>query len=101
MTAVLTEPAFDGVGHPPISSCRMCTNCALQVWETSVRAGGASGTQALLAAGAASVGARGVGRWLAARGCRVTPARLTIATSLLVTLVIVAVVLASAERVLY
>ena len=80
----------------------MCANCAFQVWETSVRAGGASGTQALLAAGATSVGARGFGSWLASRGAKwVTPARVTVLTTVLVTIVIVAVVLGTAERTLY
>ena len=80
----------------------MCANCAFQVWETSVRAGGASGTQALVAAGATSVGARGLGNWLAARGFGwVTPARVTIVTTLLVTIAILAVVLGTADRVLY
>ncbi|HEV2724467.1 MAG TPA: hypothetical protein VGV10_07525 [Thermoleophilaceae bacterium] len=80
----------------------MCVNCASQVWQSSVSAGGASGTQALLAAGAASVGARAVGNWLASRGLGwVTPRRITAATMLLVTLVTVAVVLGTAERVLY
>lgn len=80
----------------------MCVNCASQVWQSSVGAGGASSTQALLAAAAASVGARGVGNWLAARGFEwVTPTRIAAATVLLVTLAVVAVVLGTAERVLY
>ena len=55
-----------------------------------------------MAAGAASVGARGVGSWLAARGFGwVTPGRITVATVLLVIVALVAVVLGSAERVLY
>ena len=80
----------------------MCVNCAYQVWESSVNAGGASGTQALVAAGAASVGARGVGNWLTARGFAwVTRRRVTIATTLLVTVALVAVVLGTTQRVLY
>lgn len=80
----------------------MCVNCAYQVWESSVSAGGASSAQALAAAGAASVGARGLGNWLAAHGFEwATRARITVATTLLVTVVIVAVVLGTAERVLY
>lgn len=67
-----------------------------------MRAGGASGTQALLAAGVTTVGARGAGKWLAACGFGwVTTARVTAATVLLVTLAVVAVVLGTAERVLY
>ncbi len=80
----------------------MCANCAYQVWESSVKAGGASGTQALLAAGATSVGARGMGRWLSACGFGwVTAKRVTVATALLMSLAVVAVVLGTAERVLY
>ena len=80
----------------------MCANCASQVWQSSVSAGGASSTQALLAAGAASLGARGVGNWLAARGFEwVTPTRIAVATALLVMLAVTAVVLGTAERVLY
>ena len=80
----------------------MCANCAFQVWETSVKAGGSSGTQVLLAAGATSVGARGLGSWLAARGFHwVTPARIALATTLLVTIAIILVVLGTAERALY
>jgi len=80
----------------------MCAQCAYQIWESSVKAGGASGTQALLAAGATSVGARGVGKWLTASGFGwVTTRRVTVATTLLVTLAVVAVVLGTAERVLY
>lgn len=84
------------------SVCAVCANCAFQVWETSVRAGGGSATQALVAAGATSVGARRIGTWLAARGCGwVTRARVTFATTLLVTIAIVVVVLSTADRVLY
>ena len=80
----------------------MCANCAYQIWESSVKAGGASGTQALLAAGATSVGARGVGRWLAACGFGwVTATRVTVATAVLMSLAMVAVVLGTADRVLY
>ena len=80
----------------------MCVNCASQVWQSSVNAGGASGAQALVAAGAASVGARGVGNWLAARGVGwVTRTRITVATVLLVTLALVVVALGTAERALY
>ena len=80
----------------------MCANCAYQVRETSVSAGGASGTQALLAAGATSVGARSVGNWLAARGFGwVSGTRITVVTVLLVTIAIVAVAIGTAERVLY
>ena len=80
----------------------MCVNCASQVWQSSVSAGSASGAQALLAAGAASVGARGLGNWLAARGFEwVTRTRITVATVLLVTLAIVVATLGTAERVVY
>ena len=80
----------------------MCVSCASQVWQSSVNAGGASGVQALFAAGAASVGARGIGNWLAARGVAwVTPARITAMTVLAVTAAIVALTLGAAERVLY
>ena len=80
----------------------MCVQCASQVWQSSVNAGGASGAQALIAAGAASIGARGVGNWLAARGFEwVTRTRITVATVLLVTLVLVTVVLGTSERALY
>lgn len=80
----------------------MCVSCASQVWQSSVSAGGATGAQALLAAGAASVGARGVGNWLASRGFAwITPVRLTAVTVLIVTLAIVAVTLGTAQRVLY
>lgn len=80
----------------------MCSECAYQVFETSVKAGGASSVPALLAAGATSVGARGLGHWLAARGFGwVTPRRVTVATTLLVTVTMVLVVLGSAQRVLY
>lgn len=80
----------------------MCANCALQVWETSVKAGGGSATHALVAAGATSVGARGLGSWLATRGVSwASPARVTIVTSVLVMVAIGAVVLGTAERVLY
>ena len=80
----------------------MCANCALQVWETSVQAGGGSATQALVAAAATSVGVRGFGNWLAARRFGwVTPARITLATTVLVTIAIVVVVLGRAERALY
>ena len=80
----------------------MCANCAFQIWESSVRAGGSSSGQALVAAGAASVGARGLGNWLAARGFGwVTRRRVTVATAVLVTVAMVAVVLGTAERVLY
>lgn len=80
----------------------MCANCAFQVWETSVRAGGGSAPQALIAAGATSVGARRFGSWLAARGFTwVTTTRITAATTLLVMIAIVVVVLSSAQRVLY
>jgi len=80
----------------------MCANCAFQVWETSVRAGGASGTQALVA-GRCYFGRRArTWEWLAARGFGwVTPARVTIVTTLLVTIAILAVVLGTADRVLY
>lgn len=80
----------------------MCVNCALQVWETSVRSGGASAPQALIAAGATSVGARGVGNWLASRGFGwATRRRIAVATSLLVTVVLIAVVVGTAQRALY
>jgi len=80
----------------------VCAQCAYQIWESSVKAGGASAPQALLAAGATSVGARGLGRWLAASGFGwVTTRRVTAATALLVALAVVAVVLGTADRVLY
>jgi hypothetical protein len=70
----------------------MCANCAMQVWETSVRAGSSSGAQAMVAAGLASVGARGVGHWLASRGFAwVTRRRVTFTTAVVVTLALVAV----------
>lgn len=77
-------------------------NCASQVWQSSVNAGGASGAQALLAAGAATVGARGLGSWLVSLGFAwVTPRRVTVATVLLVMVALVAVVLGTSERALY
>ncbi len=80
----------------------VCVNCASQVWQSSASAGGPSGVQALLAAGAASFAARAVGNWLAARGLGwVTQRRITVATALLVMLAVVAVVLGTAERALY
>ena len=58
--------------------------------------------QALLAAGATSVGVRGLGKWLAGCGFGwVTARRVTAATGQLVSLTVVAVVLGTAERVLY
>lgn len=80
----------------------MCVNCAYQVWESSVSAGGPSGTQALLAAGATSMGARGAGNWLATRGFAwATKTRVTAVTVLLVMLALAAVILDTADRVLY
>ena len=80
----------------------MCSQCAYQIFETSVKAGGVSSAPALLAAGATSVGARGLGNWLAARGFHwVTRRRVTVVTTLLVMMVMVIVVLGSAQRVLY
>ena len=65
-------------------------------------AGGGSGVQALVAAGATSVGARGLGNWLAARGFGwVTGRRVTIAVSMLTMVAITVVVLGTRETIFY
>jgi len=73
-----------------VSAISLAATCAptgaYQIWESSVKAGGASGTQALLAA-------CGFG-W-------VTATRVTVATAVLMSLAMVAVVLGTADRVLY
>ena len=67
-----------------------------------MNAGGPSGAQALIAAGATSVGARGAGNWLTSRGFAwATKPRITVVAVILVMLALVAVILGPAERVLY
>lgn len=58
--------------------------------------------QALMAAGVTSLGARGVGNWLAGLGFRrVTRRRITIATTVLVTVALSVVALSTRAGVIY
>jgi hypothetical protein len=69
----------------------VCAQCWTQSIEQSAAAGGASGLQALLAAGATAFGANSLGSWLLARDFRwVTRRRLRIAGAVLVSIAIVA-----------
>jgi hypothetical protein len=71
----------------------MCVNCALQSFEAGASAGGATGVQALAAAGFATVGMRSVSAWLVAHEFTwVTPRRVKAATSLLVMVALTVVV---------
>ena len=73
-----------------------------QVWESSVKTAGPSGAQALLAAAATSVGARGVGNWLAGLGLRwVTRRRITVATSAVLMVALAVVALSTRGGVIY